>query len=674
MALPPTNIVEGLIDSSNVLLPLCEWTITSTGCRDSDFMHIMMIASTVCHFLVGCFGFWLIIYRNHGFNSKIVTNLFIPVGTGIRPKPMDCMIFFMTVSCLVRILANIPLIFDILPYTWVRIFIEQLFWVTLSLAIVTYFVGLLYAMPITTRDGIFAVYQPETPFGSKPLPPIHVLTPTTMHKNIVLFATPTYIIAACAILGAISGTYYDKGDMDTYKIMLKWQYGNWVFVMYTTSLLFFYYGLKYTFILRANIIVAEAALKAPRAAFGIGNIRSRSPARFLFIQLQITGFGGCAVTFLAGTLCLLWAILREKILSMENERLAHTMAVFWTCAMALAFLVVNSLVAAQSVRSRRRNMFEPAVTTHAEMPNHSRGSNKASSRQKSDHYSNNKVSKSAMSLTHGSTGDISTVHSGSFDKNSFEQGYDTLGLDLEKGPDGESYLTTSLTPPPRPLTIHQFSPKIAPNLDPDHSEIRESVFGGRTPRDETSRNTNSHPHSPTSGGFSLIAFPKSSLRSSHERNNSIPRHSSSSESTATPSSPSYHTTSFTTLNDSTRYSRSSSKYGPSSPTSNQGWDDQMPPSSQQRGPDRRVFTSQPVPQLSGGFIRRQQSNGPDMIVTTSFSAPIPVPASRGAGGGYRSATIELEPINTQWPQQPHPASIPSLASVGMHSQQIDTKN
>ncbi|KAF9425303.1 hypothetical protein BGZ94_007672 [Podila epigama] len=146
------------------------------------------------------------------------------------------------------------------------------------------------------------------------------------------------------------------------RILLLIQYSNWALILWSMAIMFFYYGLKYTFILRANIIIAETALKAPRAAFGIKNLKSSSPARFLFIQLQITGFGGAAVTILAGTLCTIWVLFRQRILEMKDDWLPHTIAFFWTCAMAVAFFVIMALVTVQSVRTRRRSCNEPEAS------------------------------------------------------------------------------------------------------------------------------------------------------------------------------------------------------------------------------------------------------------------------------------------------------------------------
>ncbi|KAG0015100.1 hypothetical protein BGZ82_001534 [Podila clonocystis] len=408
---------------------LCDWIRSASDCRDGDFIRYLLIASSALHLFVFFFGFWLLVYRNKGLNCKIVTELFVLVGTGVRPKPMDCIIFFTGVASLTKVFVNLPLILDVFKdKLWLRIAIEQLYWIFVAIGFSSYFVGLLYAMPVTTREGIFAVYQPESAFDSKPLAPIHVLTPTTVQKNFLLIMGAVYPAifgwgagVASAVLTQMPG--YERPA----KILLLVQYSNWVLILWSMAIMFFYYGLKYTFILRANIIIAEAALRAPKAAFGISNLKSSSPARFLFIQLQITGFGGAAVTLLAGSLCMIWVLCRQRILGMESDQLPHTMAFFWTCAIAVAFFAIMLLIAIQSVRSRRRSRNEPssASLTNSFMPSSGQKSSgqKSSVLVKGMYSSPNQHKASSLSseagLAQRNSAELSTLNSA----NSVEKGF-----------------------------------------------------------------------------------------------------------------------------------------------------------------------------------------------------------------------------------------------------------
>ncbi|KAI8350298.1 hypothetical protein B0O80DRAFT_458677 [Mortierella sp. GBAus27b] len=598
---------------------------------------------------------------------------------------MDCIIFFTTIASFVKIPGNLCLILDVLRDSyWLRVAIEQLYWTFVAFAFSTYFVGLLYAMPVTTREGIFAVYRPETPFGSKSLRPIHVLTPTTVQKNVILVAGAIYPTLFGAAMGIASGAMQDRGNMDLSRILRICQYSNWVLIMYLMAVMFFYYGLKYTFILRANIIIAEKALKAPRAAFGIGNLKSRSPARFLFIQLQITGFGGCAVTVLAGTLCLMWVLFQRQILSMESDELPHAIAFFWTCAMAVAFLVVNCLITAQTVRNRKRGLHDPSTNMSQSGGPSSSGQGSGGSLQKQGGTnksqqtcpnSKHMISKfePEVSLTQGSSGDLSTFQS--FDPSRLSGDHDLEAGGGGNESDRDTYGVPSLPPPPRPQVPNAaIAPIKTTGLDSNHSYIRESVFGGRTPREDRA---SSPPQSPTSPSDPMPSFPMASLRSG-SRNSIVSRVSTSSASAGTST---LHTTSISTNGSSSRLSRSSSKNGgssfhsyhgssatysgagpsPVSPThvsfreTQQQTVSSPPPvyspqqlqqQHQQQHLPRQI--SQPVPQYGGAV--RKQSIGSAPPLPPSLSAPIPVPPSRGGGGGYRTLNVEMDSI--QPPQSP----------------------
>ncbi|KAI1302131.1 hypothetical protein EDD11_005724 [Mortierella claussenii] len=527
------------------------------------------------HGFVFLFGLWLLIYRNRGFNRKIVTELFVMVGTGLRPKPMDCIIFFTGLASLIKVGVNLLLIFDVFrDMLWLRIAIEQTYWIVVAIGFSSYFVGLLYAMPVTTRQGIFAVYQPETVFDARPLPPIHVLTPTTVQKNFLLIMGVIYPTVFGAGAGVASAVFAQiPGREDLSKILLIVQYSNWVLILWTMAIMFFYYGLKYTFILRANIIIAEAALRAPKAAFGISNLRSASPARFLFIQLQITGFGGSAITLLAGSLCMIWVLCRERILEMEDDRLPHTMAFFWTCAIAAAYFVIMALIAVQSVRNRRRGLHEPTTSlTHSFQPGSGQKNSPPATKSM---YSSSQYQKHASStlqtqtnsearLAQRNSADLSTLHSvSSVEKDTL----DSMSLEIaEEGHfkplvaveaiveasqrmnhdafntshsanrmEKEKRQKTSLGSPARPFMIKSqhtgesldsnatFGPRSEPAAqDPGysskvHPDLRHNVFG-----EQSIRGTSLTSPLPTASSPSSPSFPLTAMRptSQYTSNNS----------------------------------------------------------------------------------------------------------------------------------------------------------
>ncbi|KAF9361071.1 hypothetical protein BGX26_006159 [Mortierella sp. AD094] len=525
------------VDPNSALL--CDWVRSASDCRDAEFISNLLIISSAMHGFVVLFGFWLLVYRNRGFNSRILTELFVTVGTGVRPKPMDCLIFFTSLASLIKIGVNLPLILDIFKdMLWLRIAIEQLYWVIVTIGFSSYFVGLLYAMPVTTREGIFAVYQPEAAFGTRPLPPIHILTPTTVQKNFFLLMSALYPAIFAAGPGVASAAFAQiPGQAHISQILLIVQYANWVMILFTISAMFFYYGLKYTFILRANIIIAETALRAPRAAFGISNLRSSSPARFLFVQLQITGFGGAVVTLIAGLLCMIWCLFRDNILEMKDDKLPHAIAFFWTCAIALMYFVVMALIAVQSVRNRRRGLHDPSLPDSNENASQKKSSFAAKSLYSSQSH---KVrADSEARLAQRSSAELSTLNSiDSTEKDSYEN--NSLGppgavvalIDASRRMDHDAFSVShnanktekerlsksSLGSPSRPFVIKahlsgqnfesgatsgrrgsdasvQSSSKVQPDL-------RQTVFGGG----RSSKTSTPLPPTPTSPSFPLMAM------------------------------------------------------------------------------------------------------------------------------------------------------------------------
>ncbi|KAF9980065.1 hypothetical protein BGZ65_005604 [Modicella reniformis] len=108
---------------------LCDWIRSAADCRDQEFIRHLLVTSSVMHGIAFLFCLWLLTYRNRGFNSKIVTELFVVVGTGVRPKPMDCITFFSGLASLIKIFVNIPIITDTWnDKLWLRIVLEQFYW------------------------------------------------------------------------------------------------------------------------------------------------------------------------------------------------------------------------------------------------------------------------------------------------------------------------------------------------------------------------------------------------------------------------------------------------------------------------------------------------------------------------------------------------------------------
>ena len=515
-------------------------------------------------------------------------------------------------------------------------------------------------MPVTTREGIFAVYQPETSVGGKTLRPIQVMIPSNTTKNIILAIGGLYPTLTGMGFGIISGVLYDRGNYDGSRITMLLQYSNWVLIFWSLAVMFFYYGLKYTFILRANIIIAEAELNAPRSTFGIGNLTSRSPARFLFVQLQIMGFGGSAVTIAGGGGCLAWVIAQQKILSMNSITIPLTGAFFWTTAMTVAFFVLLALVAAQTVRNRRRGLHQPSdgqSDGHPSLPRHE-NTHKSSGGPYFESTLNSMSRHTILITEHGVcppqisrtslNDDNSTLHNGvSSEKYSMDQlrnhWESTPHDEPEQGCHGEQelYRSPSLSPPPRPMALPSSNVGLSFNgpTDSGRSQIRESVFGGRTPREDGGRpSLSSPPRSPTYGGFNMPS------RRTQGRNSAVPRSSTSSVASLGSSAPRPAASTVPGLSI-VRVKASAPKKDAHSALISVPQPLPLAPVSSvtvqelvmiESPPLPLKQRSQPIPQARGPTDRKHSLGGDLGLGGASVSAPISLPASRGPGGGYRT--------------------------------------
>ncbi|KAG9321349.1 hypothetical protein KVV02_001127 [Mortierella alpina] len=362
---------------------LCDFMRIANHCRGAEFVRVVLLASTIIHVLMAIYGTWILSYRNRGMNRRIVTGLFTRVGTGFRPKPLDCIVFFPVVASLLKIPANLTRIGNT-SHVWLQTALEQLYCNTidlLRLCIIVghacYVVGVIYAMPVTTCEGVRATYQPDIHEDERSHRVIHVLYPTPWQRNMILAMSSMLTGVFTVGGGIVSGTLYDQGHYQLSAAIERIRYLLLSIVFGVLATFFMYYVIKHTAILRANILIAEAKLKTNHRAFGLKDLRSASPARFLLIMMQCTGFGGFMILLVAATIALVWAVFSGMILQSESIILHHILAVVMSCGLGPCCLGKMALIHVQSVRNRKRGLHatQPHSLSHA-----SQGSNRTQSR------------------------------------------------------------------------------------------------------------------------------------------------------------------------------------------------------------------------------------------------------------------------------------------------------
>ncbi|KAF9565958.1 hypothetical protein EC968_003988 [Mortierella alpina] len=190
--------------------------------------------------------------------------------------------------------------------------------------------------------------------------------------------------------GVASGVLETHGHERIAEILQTLEYCSWWGLAWTGSSIAVYYGHKLTMILRNHINATEAKLGLPAKSLGIQDLRSPSPMRYLRVMIQITAYGASAIYLAAGSLSGLWALYRGDIMRAKNQRLAHIMGPFLTCAFAAPLMVKLILVTFYIRYSKRENVLDQSSSCispgHGAVSEDQRATKAASPRVPSDHY------------------------------------------------------------------------------------------------------------------------------------------------------------------------------------------------------------------------------------------------------------------------------------------------
>ncbi len=84
-SLPHMKAKYAYLDDESLL---CDWQLIATSCREEHITRMILIVSSVQHFLIAVYAICLIIERNGGVDRKIFTGLFTKVGNRVQPRPV----------------------------------------------------------------------------------------------------------------------------------------------------------------------------------------------------------------------------------------------------------------------------------------------------------------------------------------------------------------------------------------------------------------------------------------------------------------------------------------------------------------------------------------------------------------------------------------------------------
>ncbi|KAG9323624.1 hypothetical protein KVV02_000567, partial [Mortierella alpina] len=327
--------------------------------KEAQITQFILALSSVLHLLVALYTVWLIIQRNGGGGNKaIFTDLFTCAGVRIQPKPTNWALICFALSCIPKPISNLVLIFDVLRGSlWVRVLLEQQYWFILAVGATMYIVGLLYTIPITKHVGRRAIWEPERTNACYSHDPIHFLYPGPFQNNLFLIMVPVAILTLGVGPAFASALLYDRGDYETSRVWLTVHHANWSVMFAAMGVLFLSSGSKFIRILRINIIIAETRLGKPRTRFGVNDLISNSPARYLYVMQQITIFGGFSAMVLASLFLSSYVIFRDTLLETKLGLFNHGYAIAWTCSVPVIALVKVLLLHVQLIRNRRMKTF-----------------------------------------------------------------------------------------------------------------------------------------------------------------------------------------------------------------------------------------------------------------------------------------------------------------------------
>ncbi|KAF9950823.1 hypothetical protein BGZ72_007579 [Mortierella alpina] len=162
--------------------------------------------------------------------------------------------------------------------------------------------GTLCAIPFTRHEGIFAYYDLKFIAGSCQVYSIGVFYPTPLIKDLVLasgFLVPAIFCAGPAIA---SGVMYDLGNYGASDTLRAIRHINWIVILYVVPIAAFYYSVKMTLILIADIHLAESNLRVePKIAFTVEYLLTMSSVRFLLGLTAFTTFGAGVISIVCGS-------------------------------------------------------------------------------------------------------------------------------------------------------------------------------------------------------------------------------------------------------------------------------------------------------------------------------------------------------------------------------------
>ncbi|CAG8566086.1 10305_t:CDS:2 [Diversispora eburnea] len=235
---------------TTVIPNFCDWRIELYNCEMSQLWVIEVIISLVSYVILSITGTFVFWYRY----KYMWQGLFVDHGNGIRPLPVDCLLFFWTIGCYFRGLHSLLMLLNAYTAYWQREMLQESGWTIICYGAICYIVGIIYTIPANYTHGSRAVIKIETKRSDLKYSTsrdIYLPTPTQLNWILAIWCLlPTVTVFPFSILSGISRDHGKVSETD------QWTSAQYItyFVLDTIfALSGIYYGINFMLILRSTV-------------------------------------------------------------------------------------------------------------------------------------------------------------------------------------------------------------------------------------------------------------------------------------------------------------------------------------------------------------------------------------------------------------------------------------
>nr|CAG8606731.1 13685_t:CDS:2 [Entrophospora candida] len=231
-------------NNQNETLRFCDWRIEIYGCFMSDMFSMEAITSLITYAILAIIGTATFIYR-YKYTWK---GLFINHYGGLRPLPVDNLLFFWTIACYLRGLHSLLMLLDVYTSYLQKEAVQEIGWTVLCYGAVTYIIGIIYTIPVnyshsnnSENDDSNNLYKVRT-----------IYIPSSKVLNILLCCWLLYPTLTCFPFAMLSGISRDNGNDKLADIWTMAQYIAYTFHDLLLSTVGIYYGINFILILNKS--------------------------------------------------------------------------------------------------------------------------------------------------------------------------------------------------------------------------------------------------------------------------------------------------------------------------------------------------------------------------------------------------------------------------------------